>query len=174
MKAHVAIYKSEEQALNAIELLSEKSFAIDKVSMIKRIELTGNKFEVKSIKNFKMAPLLISTLLGMLVGIFAPLFNITFGLDFMEDLSPVIGGFVGFDIGLLVGALLLIIIAIIIKRDKTIETHNSVEEVNYVIVVEGTLDDIKLAENILNTVGVHQYKLECTYCQSRKIAPKAV
>lgn len=171
MRTHVAIYNTQKEAIEAIEKLSGKNFPVEKLSLIERADVIEDHIKVKSITTLKIIPIVIFTVIGMILGILASMNTITFpGFAFLEEVPIVIGGFVGFDIGLIIGAVVVIAIAAIVKKDKTIEMEKRTENSKFLIVVDGSSDEIIQAERILNTVGEHNYKLSCNYCNPKKSA----
>ncbi|MDR3706182.1 MAG: hypothetical protein P4L28_09775 [Paludibacteraceae bacterium] len=175
MKKHVAIYNTREKALKAIDMLDAKKFLMEKVSLVVKENIVDDRIKIRSVRNLKLYPFLVCVLVGIFLGILTSLKVLTFAGSESLDGFPLsirifLGGFMGFDAGLIVGGILIIIIAILIKRDKLIRLTRHVEKDKYLIVVSGSLEDIKTAEEILNTKGVHQENFLCTYCSAKDVS----
>jgi len=171
MNSHVAIFNNKQKALDAIDLLNKKHFPIDKVSLVEKADIVVDHIKIKSFENIKMIPLLAFIFVGMVLGILASLNVFTFpGFYFLERVSPVIGGFIGLDIGLVSGTLLIIIITIIKKKDSIFQSNKHIEGIQYLVIVNGTIDDIEKAEHILRTEGIHKQRIMCNYCNVKRVS----
>ena len=152
MKTHVAIYDTREQANNAIKRLTESHFPLEKVSLIGKDDLVGVHIHVKKLDNIKMAPLFIFMVLGLVFGLLVGLRVISIpGFYFQDSSDALIGAFLGFDVGLIVGAIATIITAVLIKKDRVIKFHEYLKRDKFVVLVKGSLKEIKMAEHILQT-----------------------
>lgn len=174
MKKHVAIYNTHEKALKAIDMLDAKRFPMEKVSLVVKENIVDDRIKIRSVRNLKLYPFLFCVLVGIFLGILTSLKVLTFAGSESLDGFPLsirifLGGFIGFDAGLIAGGILIIIIAIIIKKDKMIQLTRHVEKDKFLIVVNGSLEDIDAAEQILNTKGIHQENFLCTYCSAKNV-----
>jgi len=152
MKTHVAIYDTREQANNAIKRLTESHFPLEKVSLIEKEDLVNNHIQVKKLDNIKTAPLFIFMVIGLVFGLLVGLRVISIPGFYFEDSSDaLIGAFLGFDVGLIVGAIATIITAVLIKKDRVIKFHEYLKRDKFVVLVKGSLKEIKMAEHILQT-----------------------
>lgn len=152
MKTHVAIYDTREQANNAIKRLTESHFPLEKVSLIDKEDLVNNQVRTKKFDSIKTAPLFIFMLIGLLFGLLVGLRVISIpGFYFQDSSDALIGAFLGFDVGLIVGAIATIITAILIRKDRIVKFHEYLKRDKYVILVKGSLKEIKIAEHILQT-----------------------
>jgi len=175
MKKHVAIYNTREKALKAIDMLDAKKFPMEKVSLVVKENIVDDRIKIRSVRNLKLYPFLVCVLVGIMLGILTSLKVLPFaGTEslngFPLSIRIFLGGFIGFDAGLIAGGILIIVIAILIKRDKLIRLTRHVEKDKYLIVVNGSLEDINAAEEILNTKGVHQESFLCTYCNAKDVS----
>lgn len=166
MKSHVAIYNTHEKALAAINLLSEKKFPMGHVSLIGKADIINENFKVKSMASLKFAPMFILMFIGTITGILAGMdaIRIPF-LGSLADSGPAVGAFVGFDAGLAIGVLGMLIVSIIVKKDKYIKSNTRMVEDQYLIIVQGSMEEVEMAEQILHTDGIHKHKFVCKECQ---------
>jgi len=171
MKTHVAVYDIHEKAIKAIEVLNAKHYPMEKVSMVEKEDIVDDHIKIRSLENIKLITILLFILIGMTLGVLASTKILIFpGFHFLEDTNPIIGGFIGFNIGLLLGAVIAIVVSIIMKKDNLFQTRKHIEEVKYLIVIDGTFEDIQKAEHLLKTEGVHNQRLVCNYCTARNLS----
>lgn len=156
MKTHVAIYKTHEEAMSAVKALSDKKFPMDHVSMVGKAEIIDDHIQVKSMENIRLIPLLVSLISGVSVGLLVSLglFEIP-GMDFMIGASVLVNLFLGLTFGIIAGALATIITAFFIKNDKVLKYKEHLVAKKFLVIVNGSIDEVKLAEHILHTEGIH-------------------
>jgi len=169
MKSHVAIYSTHDDAIAAVSMLSEKKFPMEHVSLIGKADIINDNFKVKSLASVKFAPIFLLMGIGTIFGVFAGMgkMSIPF-LGSLTESGPVVGGFVGFDAGLALGALIMVIVAIIVKKDRFMKSNKRMVEDQYLVVVNGSLEEVEKAEQILHTNGLHNHKFVCKDCREEK------
>lgn len=156
MKSHVAICKSHDEAMGALKVLSEKGFPMENVSLIGNAEIVEDHIRVKSLENVKFAPFAISLIACVGVGILSGLGLVKVpGVEFTHNAGMLVNVFAGFNFGLLFGAIATIVTALILKSDKVLKYKEHLETKNFLVMVNGTLKDIRDAEHILHTEGAH-------------------
>ncbi|MDR3706172.1 MAG: hypothetical protein P4L28_09725 [Paludibacteraceae bacterium] len=166
MKSHVAIYSTHEDAIAAISMLSEKKFPMEHVSLIGKADIINDNFKVKSLVSIKFAPMFFFMAVGTIVGAFAGIGKISIPfLGSLAESGSVVGGFVGFDVGLAIGALIMLVVAILVKKDRFMKSNKRMVEDQYLVVVNGSLDEVEKAEQILHTNGLHNHKFVCKDCR---------
>src|SRR5579872_5387127 len=106
MKAEIAVYKTHEQALEAVKALKKSNFPLKQISLVGKAEIVDNDICVKSLDSVKNAPLIIGSVAGPVVGLLSGLgvFAIP-GFGFLYGAGAVIGILGGFDLGLISGGL---------------------------------------------------------------------
>jgi hypothetical protein len=156
MKTHVAIYDTHEKALLAIKLLNEMHFPMDHVSLIGKADIIDDHIHFRSVENLKLMSMIGFIVLGILVGLLSGLeyFKIP-GVVEVNDSSLFINSFIGFDIGLIAGGLSTIIIALLIKKDKMVKFKEKLIGKRFLVIVNGTIQEVEIAEHILHTEGAH-------------------
>jgi len=156
MKSQVAVYDSHEKAINALKVLNDNNFPMNKVSMLGKAEVIDDHIHVKSLEGMKNAPALLGagagTILGLLTGVGA--FAIP-GFGFLYGAGAVLGALGGFDIGIITGGIGSLLATIGIKKDKVVKCNEHLKAGKYLIAVQGTPEEVKTAENILHSHGTH-------------------
>jgi hypothetical protein len=156
MKAQVAVYDSHQKALEAIKVLSDHNFPMDKVSLLGKADVIGNHIHVKSMEDIKDAPALLGagagTIVGLLTGVGA--FAIP-GFGFLYGAGAVLGAIGGFDLGIIAGGIGTLLATIGIKKDKVVKVHEHLDAGKFLVIVQGTSEDIENAKRILHTHGTH-------------------
>ncbi len=92
------------------------------------------------------------TVLGVLTGI--GLFTIP-GFGFLFGAGAIVGALAGFDIGLIEGGIVSILTKLGINIGDYDKYENHLNKGNFLVVVQGTDVEIKLAHEILDTHGNH-------------------
>jgi len=122
MKSHVAIYKTHEEALKAVQRLSEKKFPMEHVSLVGKADIVDDHMHMKTIENMKLIPFAVSILLGGFFGLILGLDWIQLpGLNFNFSDGFFVSIFFGLSIGLILGAISTIITALIFQKDKILD-----------------------------------------------------
>lgn len=156
MKTHVAIYKTHEEAMSAVKALSEKKFPMEHVSMVGKAEIIDDHIEVQSLENFKLLPLVLSILSGLGMGLFVSLGIVEIpGMEFMLTAGVLVNLFIGLNFGLIIGAFATIITAVLIKNDKVLKYKEHLVAKKFLVIVNGSIQEVELAEQILHTEGIH-------------------
>lgn len=156
MKTHVAIYKTHEEAMSALKALSDKNFPMENVSLFGKAEIIDDHIQVKSIENIKLAPFLISVIAGLSLGLLKGLGIVQIEmLAELQDAGVLVNMFVGLNFGIILGAFATIITAVLVKKDKVLKYKEHYITKKFLVIVNGTIAEIKKAEEILHTEGAH-------------------
>ena len=156
MKVVVAVYKSHEEALDAIRILGDSKFPLKQVSLIGRAEIINDQMSVRSLDPIKNAPVVIGSVAGPVVGLLSGLgiFAIP-GFGFLYGAGAIIGMVAGFDLGLITGGFVTLLATFGIKKESVVKYEESVSRGNFLVILHGDLKEIKRAEHILHTEGKH-------------------
>jgi len=73
----------------------------------------------------------------------------------MKETSQIINSFLGFNFGLMIGGIITIALSIILKNENRISYKEHMIEKKFLVVVNGSIDEIEAAEHILHTEGAH-------------------
>jgi hypothetical protein len=156
MKSQIAIYDTHEKAVNAIKDLSEKGFPMDNVSLLGKAEVIEDHIHIKSLDTIKEAPALVGmgagTLIGLLSGI--GIFTIP-GFGFLYGAGALVGIIAGLDLGIVAGGFISLLTFIGIKEDKVVKCHEHLKEGKFIVIVNGSKEEIQRAKHILHTEGNH-------------------
>ena len=156
MKAEVAIYETHEGAMKAVQALSNAKFPLKQVSLIGKAEIIEDNMHLKSMEAVKNTPLVIGSIAGPVCGLLTGIgiFAIP-GFGFLYGAGAVIGAIGGFDLGLISGGFITLLATMGIKDDSVIDYEEHVSEGNFLVIIQGSLEDIQKAEHILHTEGHH-------------------
>jgi uncharacterized membrane protein len=149
MKKSISVFKSHEEAVNALHELKESGVDMNKVSLIGKAEIIDDQIHVKSNKGLIATPVVAGTVLGTTlgvmtgIGLFAiPGFGVLFGA------GAIVGALAGFEVGIATGGLTTILVELGVKEDHiTFEEH--VKEGSFLLMVDGTEEEISRAEHII-------------------------
>lgn len=162
MKSTVGIYDSHETAINAVEVLKNKGFPVNQLSLMGQAKIVDDHMRVKSNEPIKNAGVSVGIILGSTLGILsgAGVFAIP-GLGFIFGAGAVVGALAGFDIGLVGGGIVSILTTIGIKKDKVVKYSEHLNEGKFLVIAQGNEKEVEEAKRILCDCGKH---LElCTY-----------
>jgi uncharacterized membrane protein len=156
MKAKVAIYDSHEKAVNAVKELESANFPIKQVSIIGKAEIIDDHMHVKSMESAENAPLAIGSIAGPVLGILTGLgiFAIP-GFGFLYGAGAIIGAMAGLEVGALGGGLISLLVILGIDKQEVLKYEKNIIQGNFLVVVQGSIDEIKTAEHILHTEETH-------------------
>ncbi len=156
IEAKVGMYESHEEAMHALQILSEHKFPLQNVSIIAKAELIEDHMHVKSLKPLKNAPVAIGTIAGVITGILTGMgiFAIP-GFGFLFGAGAIVGAIGGFNLGLVGGGILTLLADYGIKKDYLISYEKHIHEGRHLLIVKGSSDEIKKAEHLLHNNGMY-------------------
>ena len=156
MKSKIAIYNTHDEAVEAVKVLNDQNFPMNNVSLLGTAEVIEDHIHVRSMDTVKKVPAIIGmgagTVIGLLSGI--GIFTIP-GFGFLYGAGALVGAIAGFDIGIVTGGLISFFSYIGIKEDSVVKCHEHLKEGKFMIIVNGSLEEIEEAEHILHTDGTH-------------------
>lgn len=156
MKAKVAVYEGQQEAIAAVKQLQESGFPMKEVSLVGKAEIVDDQLQVRSLDPVKNAPVMVGAGAGVIMGALAGLgiFAIP-GFGFLYGAGALIGAIAGFDFGIMGGGLVSALMHIGIKEESVLEFEEHLNQGRFIVVVNGSLEDIERAEKVLNTQGTH-------------------
>jgi len=156
MKVIVAVYKTHDQALDAIKALGDSKFPMKLVSLIGRAEIIDDQMTVQSFDNVKNAPAFVGSVAGSVVGLLTGLgiFAIP-GFGFLYGAGAFIGMIAGFDLGVLSGGIVTLLATYGIKKESLLKYEETLADGNFLVIIRGDLKEVKQAEHILHTEREH-------------------
>ncbi len=150
MESKIAVYKSHEDALLAIKKLKSENFPIKQISLIGEAQIINDHMCIKSLDNIKNMPLAIGTIAGIVVGLLSGIgvFVIP-GFGFLYGAGAIVGAMGGLDLGIIGGGLATILTQMGIKKEDVIIYEENIKEGHFLVVANGTKEEISRAGKIL-------------------------
>lgn len=156
MKSQVAIYDTHEKAINALERLKEAEFPMEKTSLLGQAEIVDDHVHVKSMDDIKIKTtalgVVATSTLGLLTGL--GIFAIP-GLGFIYGAGALVGAIAGAEIGIVGTGLFSILTTIGFSKDSVVKYEQHIIEGKFLVIVNGSIEEIERAEHILHTEGTH-------------------
>lgn len=156
MKSKIAIYNTHDEAVDAVKVLNDQDFPMRNVSLLGTAEVVEDHIHVRSMDRIKKAPAVIGmgagTVIGLLSGI--GIFTIP-GFGFLYGAGALVGAIAGLDLGIVTGGLISFLTFIGIKEDNIVRCQEHLKEGKFMVIVNGTMEEIEKAEHILHTEGTH-------------------
>jgi uncharacterized membrane protein len=156
MKSQVAIYENHELAIKALERLKDADFPMEKTSLIGQAEIVDDHVHVKSLDDMRVKAtglgVVATSTLGLLTGL--GIFAVP-GLGFLYGAGALVGAIAGAEIGVVGSALFSILTTIGFHSDYIVKYEQHIKEGRFLVIVNGTLEEVERAENILHTEGTH-------------------
>lgn len=156
MESKIAVYDTHEKAINAVKVLNEHDFPMDRVSLLGKAEIAEDNIHVKSLDTLKETPAIVGMGAGTILGLLSGIGVLTIpGFGFLYGAGALIGAIAGLDIGIIAGGLITLLTFIGIKKDSVVKVNEHLKTGKFIVVVKGTLSEIERAEHILHTEGTH-------------------
>ncbi|MEW5674802.1 hypothetical protein ABGT15_00630 [Flavobacterium enshiense] len=142
--------------MDAIKVLNDHDFPMKNVSLIGTAEVIDDHIHVRTSDVVQKAPAVIGmgagTVIGLLSGI--GVFAIP-GFGFLYGAGALVGAIAGFDLGIVTGGLISFFSYLGIKEDEVVQYEEHLKEGKFIVVVNGSLEEVERAEHILHTEGAH-------------------
>lgn len=153
MKSHVAVYHTHQEAFKAVQALSDRKFPMDHVSLIGKADIIDDHIHVRNVDGVKLIPLYLSIVAGIVFGLMIG-YKLVYipGMTMTSD-TFFVNVFWGASMGLVVGAILTILITVIYPKEKVIRYSKHFMPKRFLVIVNGSEEEIKLAQHILHTEG---------------------
>ncbi len=150
MKTTIGVYDLYVNATNAVEKIKEGGFPAKQISLITKADNTNEHMHLTE------AELSIGVVAGPVLGVLTGigLFAIP-GFGFLFGAGAIVGALAGFDIGLIGGGIVSILTRLGINIKNHDKYQNHLNKGNYLVIVQGTLDEVNLAHKIIETNGKH-------------------
>ena len=154
MKSSVAVYNSNEEALNAAKTLKDENFNMGLVSIVGKADLIEDHLHINHFKEIESAPALVGVGAGITAGILTGLgvFAIP-GFGFLYGAGVVVGAIGGFDIGLIAGGIGSVLTSLGLDKDKVMKYEKHLKDGKFMVFVNGSDADADKAKSILHTEG---------------------
>jgi uncharacterized membrane protein len=156
MESQIAIYDTHEKAVNAIKVLSEQGFPMDNVSLLGKAVIIEDHIHIKSLDTIKETPALVGMGAGTLIGLLSGIGVFTIpGFGFLYGAGALVGIIAGLDLGIVAGGFISLLTFIGIKEDKVVKCHEHLKEGKFIVIANGSNEEIQRAKHILHTEGNH-------------------
>ena len=156
MKSIVAVYNSNEEALNATKTLKDENFNMGLVSIVGKADLIEDHLHINHFKEIESTPALVGVGAGITVGILTGLgiFAIP-GFGFLYGAGVVVGAIGGFDLGLIAGGIGAVLTSLGLDKDKVMKYEEHLKDGKFMVLINGADADVETAKSILHTEGTH-------------------
>ena len=156
MKTEIAIYDTQEKAINAIKLLAKNDFPMRHLSLLGKTDVTDEDIEVQSLEPVKNAPLLVGAGAGAIIGLLSGIgiFAIP-GFGFLYGAGALIGAIGGADLGIITGGIGTVLLTAGIDKDNVVKYNEHLDEGKILLLVNGPIEEIEKAKNILQTADAN-------------------
>lgn len=160
MNSAIGIYDNHELAVEAVIFLKEQGFAPEQLSIIgiSETEIVDEDNHIVPKSPIGAASVGVGTgvALGTAVGILTGvgLFAIP-GLGILYGAGALVGAIAGFDFGLIGGGIAAVLATVGVKDEHTDKYHEVLASGKYLVVAEGSDEDVHLAEKLMFNHGKH-------------------
>jgi uncharacterized membrane protein len=160
MNAAIGVYDSHDMAIEAVRELKESGYPVKQLSIIGKadVEVVDKELHVQSKNPINLAGVGIGTTLGATLGILTGvgLFAIP-GLGFLYGAGALVGAIAGIDFGLIGGGVASVFATVGLKDEDTQKYQENLAEGKYLLVAQGSKDEVSNAIEVLNSHGQHTY-----------------
>jgi hypothetical protein len=156
MESRIGIYDTHDMALEAIEVLTNKGFPENRLTIIGQADIVNDHIRVKSNEPLKNAGMAVGISLGTTFGLISGMsvFAVP-GLGFIYGAGGIIGALAGFDLGLVFGVIFTLMLTFVIKKDKIVIYKEHLKKGKFIVFAQGTAEEIKTAKIILCKCGTN-------------------
>jgi len=156
MEQTVGVYHTHDLAVKAAKVLMEHGFQTHSISIIGQAEVIDETLQMKSGEAIQKTEVGIGVAAGSALGILTGIgiFAIP-GLGFLYGAGALVGALAGFDFGLITGGMVAILTSLGIKKEHAKRIHEHLIEGRFLLIVQGTHDEVHKAREILHAHGQH-------------------
>jgi hypothetical protein len=158
MKATIGVYDTHEKAMNAVKELKDAGFPVKHISVIgeAKTEQIDEDMHVTEISSVKAGGVEAGAGVGITLGILTGIGIIAIpGFGFLFGAGALAGAIAGFDFGLIGGGLASVLISLGMRENVAKEYQKALEQGNYLVVAQGSDDELRTANNILAKHATH-------------------
>jgi len=158
MKTLIGIYENHELAMDAVREMKEEGYPVEKLSIIGRSETEEIDEKLNTVPKdpIKPASLGAGAAIGATVGVLTGIgvFAIP-GLGFLFGAGALVGAIAGLDFGIIGGGIATVLTTIGVKDDPGKEYEKYLNEGKFLVIAQGTEEEIAKGNEILNAHGTH-------------------
>ena len=160
MKSAIGVYDTHEKAIAAIEELKAANYPIRHLSILGKADkevVADEKAHIISENPIRPAALGVGVTLGLALGILtgAGVFLIP-GFGFLFGAGAVAGAVAGLDAGLIGGGIATVLATLGVGDDVAKRYQADLNAGKFLLVAQGSDEEITNAKNLLDTHGTHQ------------------
>lgn len=156
MESKIAIYNTHDEAVDAVKVLNDQDFPMSNVSILGTAEVIEDHIHVRSLDTIKKAPAVIGMGAGTVIGLLSGIGVFTIpGFGFLYGAGALVGAIAGFDLGIVAGGLVSFLSFLGIKEDNVVKCEEHLKAGKFMVIVNGSIDEVEKAEHILHTEGTH-------------------
>jgi len=155
MKSTVGVYKVQSDALAAVNALKAAGYSDKQISLVGRAvaDTPAGAEEQKDMK-ISGTGLGIGAIAGSALGVLTGLGLLAIpGVGILYGAGAIAGAVAGLDAGLIGGGIISALTIAGSKHDEKYNRHLS--EGSYLVVVQGSANEVEHAHEVLNTLGTH-------------------
>jgi len=152
MNTAVGLYASHEKAIEAVLLLGQAGYPVQKVSLLGKAVIIDDLLYVKSNKWIKNVPVTLGAILGPILGILTGMNVLAIpGFGFLSGTGVMLGALAGFSMGIVAGGVPSLFATLVIKTRAVLKYKEHTEERGFRVIAHGTSIEIEKAREILRT-----------------------
>ncbi len=156
MNSAIGIYDTHDKAVDAVKKLKESNFPASQLSILGRadVEVVDEEMHIQSKNPINPAGVGIGTTVGAALGILTGVgvFAIP-GLGFLYGAGALVGAIAGIDFGLIGGGIASVLTTVGVKDEEHERYKTELEEGKYILVAQGTEEEVARAREILEQHG---------------------
>ena len=158
MKATIGVYENHEAAINAVHKLKSEGYPVKQISILGFVstESMDNEIHISTHKELTIEGVATGITLGAVIGLLtgAGVFLIP-GLGFLFGAGALIGALAGADLGLVGGGIVTALVNYGMHEKIAEKYEQELIEGNYLLIANGSHDQIDQAMEILSEHGTH-------------------
>jgi uncharacterized membrane protein len=156
MEQTIGVYHTHQKALTAAELLVKHGFDKNSISIIGKADVVDDELQIKSGEVIQQTEVGIGIIAGSALGILTGVGVIAIpGVGFLYGAGALLGAIVGFDFGLITGGIVALLTTLGIKKEHVKRIHEHLKEGKFLLIVQGTHEEVHRAREILHAHGQH-------------------
>lgn len=160
MNSAIGIYDTHDKAVEAVKKLKESNFPPKQLSIMGRadVEVVDEEMHIQSKNPINPAGVGIGTTVGAALGILTGVgvFAIP-GLGFLYGAGALVGAIAGIDFGLIGGGIASVLTTVGVKDEEHEHYKKELEEGKYILVAQGSEEEVKQAKEILERHGQYSH-----------------
>lgn len=156
MKSTVGIYKTHEEAFEAVKALQKNGLSVKNLSIIGKADVVEDHLRVRSTDPAAAAGVSVGAIAGPILGVLTGVGIISIpGFGFLFGAGALVGALAGFDMGIVGGGIVTLLTTLFTNKEKVVRYHEHLNEGKFLVVAQGTEEEVDQAKGILSDHGQH-------------------